>query len=84
MNISYAVWGAFFGWLLMPRWRKHSLRALTPLLAYATALAAGAAAAYFLHMQQQAWLFIIGMISQLVAFLLARGARSILRKSKNR
>ncbi|EAX47216.1 hypothetical protein TcarDRAFT_0855 [Thermosinus carboxydivorans Nor1] len=84
MNISYAVWGVFFGWLLMPSWRKRSFRALTPLLAYATALVAGAAVTYFFHMQRQTWFFIVGMISQFLTFLLAHAARTVWWKIKNR
>ena len=64
MGISYALWGAVFGWVLMP-----GLRGPRPLrgartAAYFAALALALSFNHFLHFQRQAHLFLLGMLAQ--------------------
>lgn len=64
MGISYALWGAVFGWILMPGLRgPRSLRG-TRMTAYFTALALAVSFNHFFHFQRQAYLFLLGMLAQ--------------------
>lgn len=84
MGISYAVWGAFFGWMLMPRLRALSLQTLTTVVAYVVALAIAAIVAYGLDMQRQSWLFVVGMAAQCSLFVIAYVAKVYWGKRKEK
>lgn len=62
-------WGALLGWLLMPRIRKNrSLSALRPIWAYTCAILIASAVMYFFEYHREAWLFVLGMVVQLMVF----------------
>jgi len=64
-----AFWGAMLGWFLMPRIRKtRSVRAFRPVWAYAVALIIALGVMYFFEYHRLAWLFILGMVGQLMVF----------------
>lgn len=72
MTLKYALYGICFGWLLMPRWRSKGLKVPLSVIAYAIAVIAAILIAYFLQYTNQAWVFVIGMSTQLVIFAAAK------------
>lgn len=86
MSPSIATfWGALLGWLLMPRIRKiRRIRAFRPIWAYASAIIIASAVMYFFEYHRAAWLFVLGMVAQLMVFTsvawLRRSAAKVSRK----
>lgn len=68
MTLKYALYGLCFGWLLMPRWKTRGLKIPLSVIAYATAVIAAILITYFLQYNKQAWIFVIGMSTQLIIF----------------
>lgn len=65
-----AFWGALLGWFLMPRIRKiRGLRAFRPIWAYLIAIIIAVAVMYCFDYHRQAWLFVLGMVVQLMLFM---------------
>ncbi len=70
MSLSIVTfWGALLGWLLMPRIRKNrGIRAFRPVWAYTIAILIASVVMYFFDYQREAWLFVLGMVAQLMVF----------------
>ena len=65
-----AIWGALLGWFLMPRIRKvRGARAFRPIWSYLSAIALAVGVMYLFDYHRQAWIFILGMVVQLMAFI---------------
>lgn len=75
MGLKYAIYGAFFGWFLMPRWRSRSLRLPATVTAYAIALIVALTFTYFFEYVYQSWAFVMGMAAQLAAFASVKWGR---------
>ena len=75
MSLKYAIYGAFFGWFLMPRWRGRSLKIPATVIAYAVALLGALAISYFFEFVYQSWIFVMGMTAQLAAFAVLKWGR---------
>lgn len=77
-----AFWGALLGWFLMPRIRKTSgFRALRPIWAYLIAIIISVAVMYWFDYHRQAWLFVLGMVVQLMAFVSVAWLRRLTAKA---
>jgi uncharacterized membrane protein YgaE (UPF0421/DUF939 family) len=64
-----AFWGAMLGWFLMPRIRRtRSIRAFRPIWAYTIAIMIAVVVMYYFEYNRQAWLFVFGMVAQLMVF----------------
>lgn len=72
MGISYALWGAVFGWLVMPGLRGPRSQRGTRMAAYFAALALALSFNHFFHFQRQAHLFLLGMLAQFGLVFVAR------------
>lgn len=66
MTLKYALYGLCFGWLLLPRWRTRGLKVPLPVIAYATSLIAALIITYCFQYNKQAWIFVLGMSTQLI------------------
>lgn len=66
MTLKYALYGICFGWLLMPRWRTRGLKVPSSVIAYATSLIGALLISFYFHYNKQAWIFVIGMSTQLI------------------
>lgn len=64
MGISYALWGAVFGWLLMPGLRGPRALRGTRMAAYFAALTLAISFNHFFHFHRQVYLFLLGMAAQ--------------------
>lgn len=64
LGISYALWGAVFGWMLMPRVRGPKSVVTRRLTAYFVALAVALFVNQFFHFHRQVFLFLMGMAAQ--------------------
>ncbi len=72
LGISYALWGAVFGWMLMPRFRGPKKTRGTRLAAYFAALALALSVNQLFHFQRQVFLFLLGMAAQFGFAFIAR------------
>ena len=61
MLVKYAIYGAFFGWMLMPRWQGQEVKIPVAVFAYMVALGAVLVMVTYLHYERQTWLFAVGM-----------------------
>jgi hypothetical protein len=64
LGISYALWGAVFGWMLMPRMRGAKTVVASRVSAYFLALMLALFVNHFFHFQRQVFLFLLGMAAQ--------------------
>ena len=74
---TFAIWGALMGWLLMPRIRRRSLRALRPILAYIIAMVIAVVVMYYFDYRRQSWHFFLGMAVQFAVFAAAAWLRLV-------
>lgn len=82
MAPSYAVWGALFGWLVMPRIGKaRKIRAMLPVLAYFFAVVVVSAIIFYFDFHRQTKLFIVGMAVQMTIFIAAAWLRRLMAKT---
>jgi len=72
LGISYALWGAVFGWILMPRFRGPRTVRGTRIAAYFAALALALSVNQLFHFQRQVFLFLLGMAAQFGFAFIAR------------
>ena len=84
MGLKYAIYGAFFGWVLMPRWRSRSLKIPANVIAYAIALTGALAFIYVFEYADQSWVFVVGMTTQLATFASLKWGRYFFAKLGNR
>ncbi len=76
-----AIWGALLGWFLMPRIRRvRGARAFRPIWAYLSAIVLAISVMYLFDFHRQAWLFVLGMVVQLMAFVAAAWFRLVAAK----
>ena len=77
VGISYALWGAVFGWILMPGFRGPRSGRGARIAAYFAALALALSVNQLFHFQRQVLLFLLGMAAQSGVTFIAKFVRRL-------